>query len=291
MKRTRALAVYAFTLTGVVGGGLGACSTRPQEEAVARSSAGLTIAPNQPIPGPPWLHETAVAAVLDPQTQMRRWVVGSNNCQDPLHCNGGKVPAWSFSTDLTGTSWTTSLMSTGADWGDPGIGSNGVSFVPGGGLLGDPGLAAVTDPSISNNGSRVIYTSVAYDGAGNVNSPSDIVAAVSDDGGAHFHDAQYVDIPLTSCAVKTGGWRKKCGAGGTDGPFIQSDASGPFSTYVSWTAGGDGWINWIRFDAPNAGGGFTRGHSSPDSERRRYWEHPPQVRVRYLDRVLDADRT
>ena len=67
-----------------------------QDGPTAHSAAALTVATNFNIGGPSWLHETAVAAVNDPNGANNHWIVFANNCQDPNTC-GQLVPAWSVS--------------------------------------------------------------------------------------------------------------------------------------------------------------------------------------------------
>ena len=117
--------------------------------------------------------------------------------------------------------------------------------------MGDPGLVAVTAPDDSHGGVRVLYTNVGQSSnRGKAGGGSDIVVAVSDNGGQTFTNAQYVDIPGQL------GSQTNTLLPGTDFPQIAADPHSPYGVWVSWTVGATGYINWIRYDTNLA---YTRG--------------------------------
>jgi hypothetical protein len=97
-------------------------------------------------------------------------------------------------------------------------------------------VAAVTDPTLNNGGKRVLYTNVgktaASDGAA-CQQFSDVVIALSDDGGHSWGNAAYVNTASTG--------------GNVDNPSMASDPISPYKTWVVWQNGTTGWLSSVQY--------------------------------------------
>jgi hypothetical protein len=171
----------------------------------------------------------AIGVNLDPDS---RWVVAHNALDRPTAERIG----WATSDDLSGTTWHQHYVASGLDFGVPADApAAGGSF---NGVRGDPGLAPDRDPARNENGHRLFLSAIGSSTTG----PSDIVVAVSNDGGDTFHDAQFVSTSADGA--------------GADAPRIASESAAPYRSWVTWTTGNTGWLNWFTYDK---GFAFSRG--------------------------------
>jgi hypothetical protein len=149
------------------------------------------------------------------------WVSAFNNAVDQGGTLGFGTFAWAYSTDKTGTSWTTKQMTSFDEFGNPGPSpTNGFAFA---GWRGDPGITPVIDPSLSHSGQWMIATNTCESRqAAHEFFNDDVVAALSMDGGHTWSNAAYVNA-----------------AGGTkgqsvDNPAIATNVASPYHTFVAW---------------------------------------------------------
>jgi hypothetical protein len=183
-------------------------------------------------------HETAVTYVkgTDGGTTAH-WIAAWNTYGD-----ASIEPGWARSSDGSATSFTAHQMTSGLDWGNPGVPPSGAGRTFRG-WRGDPAVAAVTDPAISNNGARALYTNVAVtkDDAVN-NHTDDAVIAFTNDGGSTWQGASYVNDAATS--------------GRVDMPAVASNPIAPFDSYVGWETTQTSYLRKVYFDT---GGVLHRG--------------------------------
>jgi hypothetical protein len=197
------------------------CSSSPEvPEAVGTSVQALTAASQNHSPtGTTYLgrHETAVAYVNGTIGSVQgRWAVAWN-------ATGTDTEAgWSYSPGKAGSStWVPNEITSGMQFGNPGISPCSYTFA---GWRGDPTLAPVTQPSLNGCGQagcgvRAIYAMVAETSGGS----SDVVAALSTNGGQSWGNASYV-TDSTSCSSNNG----------SDIPNMASNPVSPYDTYIAW---------------------------------------------------------
>jgi hypothetical protein len=102
----------------------------------------------------------------------------------------------------------------------------------------------VTDPSINNNGQRVIASALAS----STQTPlTDVVVAISDNGGVNWSNAH-----LANAGVGLG----------VDSPAIASHRASPYGTYLAWTVNYLGTAGFIRKINYDLGFGFHGGSPS-----------------------------
>lgn len=272
MVRARVVAFLGLLLIairGVVG-----CSSDPahlepvgttQEALITPSSANSPVAFTAN-------HETSVAYLTgggsDPAPG--HWVMATNNwdtttCVNvqnctgcvgtcagtPLTCCSLKWLSWAYSTDGNGNSWTFANESGPTQWGCPGgacPGTSAPSEGPSGssfnGWRGDPSVAAITNPSLNNNGQRVVVTMLAS----SVNTDGgDVVVALSENGGQTWGNLQWVTTSPANGGI-------------ADMPFVFSNPNPPWDTYVSWqNVKNNVATGFLRQISYSAGGTFIGG--------------------------------
>ena len=247
----RRLALVSTIASLISAAAIIACSSQTTVgENVATTSAPLTVGTNHDVTGSLHLmHETSVVSAsygLDGQL-VSHWVVGFNNCvPDNLQgCqNVDTIAGWATSSDVTGLVWTAHTQTAGGDFGTPGeLGARSQPTAGGtfAGWRGDPSLAVVTDPALSNGGRRVIYANI---GNSSLHPSSDIVVALSDTGGETWGHAQFANEPTNG-----GSWANSQHTvwDGVDEPKLASNRSAPYGTYVAWVTGSGAYINKISY--------------------------------------------
>lgn len=234
-----------FALVASTGAQLTSCASNP--ETIGSSSERLVTAAtaNYNVGGPSFANqsETSIAfaaGVSNPFTGTHgQWVVGFNTG------NGFTQEAgWSYSQD--GVSWTPQGISSGTAWGNPGASPfDGAAFE---GWRSDPSLSAVTDPSLSEGGLRVMYTMLACThGCGTIHEQdNDVIIALSRDGGTTWSHTAYVS-----------GDSSHGGAHNSDNPWIATNPVSPYHSFVTWTNDSGTWLAQVAYSNPSDGGPIT----------------------------------
>jgi hypothetical protein len=185
--------------------------------------------------------ETVAAYVNGTYNKVQgRWIVGWNTCS-PSTCSTKTEAGWAFSSGPTATSWTTYEMTSGTQFGNPGLSPCAPLSGTFSGWRGDPWIVPVTDPTQNKSSQRSLYSNIANT---NVGAYSDIVVAYSDDANSGWTGASYV-TDGTSC--------DSTGAG-DDMPMMASNPISPYDTYIVWDRVTDStaWMRKVLFDTTNS---------------------------------------
>jgi hypothetical protein len=239
---------------------LAACGQPTPSEETSRTSSALYGAANWGVTGPTQQqgltsHETSSTSVAACDLSHgcpgpRQWVTVFNNNQNCYPTvTASPCGGWAYSNDINGSSWTAQVQSTGLDFApNPGNCSDGNAFA---GWGGDPSIAPVTDPTINNGGTRLLYTNL---GNSTVNPYTDVIVAISTNGGHGWGNTNFVTTP----GVSSGGGASGGFMGGNgyqdDQPAIASNSLSPYGSWVSWTYydiphyTSQGYINSVRYD-------------------------------------------
>lgn len=231
----------------------GGCEWEVEEN--SRSTEAIVTAPTQNYLANPTTpgQEVSVAYVPGGGNTPGRWVMGFIPLSTPVERHVG----WAYSSDAMGTNWTSRGIPSGTAWGDPG--PSPVSSSPFAGWRSDPSLAPVTDPTINNNGTRVLVSEIAIQANGML---ENVIVALSSDRGETWANTQYVNT---------------ASSGGADHPTISSNPNSPYGTYVAWASSSSptgGWINSVRYATPTS---FTKGTPVPIPRTLPYWINVPNV--------------